>query len=72
MLSEQTCLVDYHVWHAPNAGIGFIWWEGEMYKTIQTLSWLLGKANEIQDKLILFLKREQDLKKSQRSTENKN
>ena len=54
MLSEQTLgLVDYHVRHAPNANIGFI--DGIVKCTKnQTLSWLRSKANEIQEKLILF------------------
>ena len=54
MLSEQTLgLVEYHVWHAPHATVGFI--DGKIKCTKnQTLSWLPGKADEIQEKLVLF------------------
>ena len=56
MLSEQTLgLVDYHVRHAPNANIGFI--DGKVKCTKNpTLSWLQGKADEIQEKHIIFNK----------------
>ena len=54
MLSEQTLgLVDYHLWHAPNANIGFIVGKIKCTKN-QTLSWLQSKADEIQERLIMF------------------
>ena len=54
MLSEQTLgLVDYHVRHAPNANMDFIDGKVKCAKN-QTLLWLQGKADEIQEKLILF------------------